>query len=465
MDPSLDLVEHFKLETDFLPDVTEHTTYKSDRDLGVRRVKVTKRWARKKDLGEGAFGIVWLETEDDGSERAVKEISKRMCSRNSIDYNKELAAMAKLSKRGDLFVELFGWFEDTDHIFLAMEYCRLGDLEQYMRDAIPEAQIKVITAQLLEGLKTMHHHAFTHRDLKPKNIFVVKEHPVWWVKIGDFGISKRIVNDRTFLRTEIGTREYLAPEVLGYVDEESSRYTNAVDLWSLGCICHRLLTKQLPFAKLTLLAPYCWGKSQLPIESSRNPILTPEAVRFVKNLMAPEPSERLSAEEALQSPWFQGVEYLGVSTAEHTKIGQPKFLQTAESYCEGEESTMKVTDGRADDTALSRRSVITFKKQSRDMDNEPSRGHATLGEGKEIAQASPELLTLSGKPGADQHCPKPITEFGSVDLLEVSNTPTLPITSPQHCAPKISLGKTSCKLQKHLELAKRRTTDFCSVLN
>ena len=60
--------------------------------------------------------------------------------------------MAKLSKRGDLFVELFGWFEDTDHIFLAMEYCRLGDLEQYMRDAIPEAQIKIITVQLLEGL-------------------------------------------------------------------------------------------------------------------------------------------------------------------------------------------------------------------------------------------------------------------------------------------------------------------------
>ena len=181
--------------------------------------------------------------------------------------------------------------------------------------------------------------------------------------------------------------------------------------------------------------------------------------------MAPEPSERLSAEEALQSPWFQGVEYLGVGTAEHTKTGQPKFLQTAESYCEGEESIMKVTDGRADDTALSRRSVKNFKKRSRDMDNEPSRGHATLGVGKEITQASPELLTLSDKPGADQHCPKSVTESRSVDLLEVSNTPTLPITNPQHCAPKISVGKTSCKLQKHLEVTERTTTDFCSVLN
>ena len=41
-----------------------------------------------------------------------------MCSKNSIDYSKEPATMTKLSKRGDLFVELFGWFEDTDHILL-----------------------------------------------------------------------------------------------------------------------------------------------------------------------------------------------------------------------------------------------------------------------------------------------------------------------------------------------------------
>lgn len=75
--------------------------------------------------------------------------------------------MTKLSKRGDLFVELFGWFEDTDHIFIAMEYCRLGDLEQYVRDAIPEAQIKSITAQLLEGLNNeMRTQSRTTKDKK-----------------------------------------------------------------------------------------------------------------------------------------------------------------------------------------------------------------------------------------------------------------------------------------------------------
>ena len=76
----------------------------------------------------------------------------------------------------------------------------------------------------------MHSEKFIHRDLKPHNIFVVETQPYFWVKIGDFGITKRITNDQMTLKTEIGTLDYLAPEVLGYVDEETSRYTNSVDI-------------------------------------------------------------------------------------------------------------------------------------------------------------------------------------------------------------------------------------------
>ena len=98
MDTSLDLVDHFKLEVEQLPEYTQHTHYKSDRSHGLRRLKIVKRWRKKHDIGQGAYGIVWLEVEEDGSERAVKAISKRQCSYDKIDYKKELAAMAILSK-------------------------------------------------------------------------------------------------------------------------------------------------------------------------------------------------------------------------------------------------------------------------------------------------------------------------------------------------------------------------------
>ena len=118
------------------------------------------------------------------------------------------------------------------------------------------------------------------------------------------------MNEQTFLRTEIGTLDYLAPEVLGYVEEETSRYTNAVDLWSLGCICHRLLTMESPFPKMIALTRYCSGITELPIEALYKSSVTEEAITLVKDLMNAQPSERIDAEAALQSVWLKDVESL-----------------------------------------------------------------------------------------------------------------------------------------------------------
>ena len=185
-----------------------------------------------------------------------------------------------------------------------MEYFPLGDLQRYMDTKMPESQVKFIVSQLLEGLKIMHENQFTHRDLKPQNIFVVEEKPFFWVKIGDFGISKRTTHDQTFLRTEIGTLDYLAPEVLGYVEEERPRYTNAVDLWALGCVVHRLLTLRPPFVKPAALARYCSDGTCLQIEIMEHNVVSVEGIQIVKRLMMAQPSERLTTEAALSSPWL-----------------------------------------------------------------------------------------------------------------------------------------------------------------
>ena len=75
---------------------------------------------------------------------------------------------AEAAQYEELFVAFQGWFENKEHIFLAMEFFKHGDLQRYMDVPIPETQVKVITLQLLEGLKTMHQLDFTHRDLKPQ---------------------------------------------------------------------------------------------------------------------------------------------------------------------------------------------------------------------------------------------------------------------------------------------------------
>jgi serine/threonine protein kinase len=85
-----------------------------------------------------------------------------------------------------------------------------------------------------------------------QNIFIVSSSP-WWVKIGDFGISKRIEAELTELRTQVGTLNYQAPEVVGCGIDEEDDYTMAVDLWSLGCVVYKILTKSVPFTDIRAL--------------------------------------------------------------------------------------------------------------------------------------------------------------------------------------------------------------------
>ena len=59
-------------------------------------MKAEKKWTKQRDLGDAAFGEVWLEKNQFGGTRAVKGVKKNRDTR--VDYYKELLAMAKLSK-------------------------------------------------------------------------------------------------------------------------------------------------------------------------------------------------------------------------------------------------------------------------------------------------------------------------------------------------------------------------------
>ena len=127
-----------------------------------------------------------------------------------------------------------------------------------------------------------------------------------WVKIGDFGISKLVSNDGTALRTSrIGTQGFQAPEVLRLLDNapETSEYTHAVDMWSLGCVLYVLKCQKLPFPGGSLWG-YCQGYGSVPDSPLRSAGMTFAGVQFLNELLAVDPSKRPSAANALQSPWI-----------------------------------------------------------------------------------------------------------------------------------------------------------------
>ncbi|KAF3359138.1 GTPase grn1 [Verticillium dahliae VDG1] len=211
----------------------------------------------------------------------------------------------------DCFVEFYGWYEDENMVFIAMEYIEHGDLQSYMNQPFSEAHAKVICSQLVEGLGYMHENGFAHRDLKPKNILVYRPGPDWWVKIGDFGITKRIEQD-TALRTVIGTRHYVAPEVIGFVSDQGSAsssdalsYTVVVDMWALGELLFRMIAQRHVFLSQFDLFNYVFNKHPFPLATLKDTGVSQDCCSFVTKCLAANPKNRLTVSDAAVHPWVQ----------------------------------------------------------------------------------------------------------------------------------------------------------------
>lgn len=66
----------------------------------------------------------------------------------------------------------YGWFDDSNSIFIAMEYIAHGDLSDYIKEhggtTKAHSEVGGITSQILSGLVVLHGKNICHRDLKPQ---------------------------------------------------------------------------------------------------------------------------------------------------------------------------------------------------------------------------------------------------------------------------------------------------------
>ena len=104
------------------------------------------------------------------------------------------------------------------------------------RKLIPMEQIKNFMLQILKGMTFVHAKGVCHRDLKPENILMNQEGQV---KICDFG-SAKVLSPEGLNTPYIVSRYYRAPELI----LACSDYTNAIDVWAIGCILAEFLTRR-----------------------------------------------------------------------------------------------------------------------------------------------------------------------------------------------------------------------------
>ena len=102
-----------------------------------------------------------------------------------------------------------------------------------------EDRARELMYKILNAILHIHSSGVIHRDLKPENIMVDEiGNPV----IIDFGLSKDIVDMDFNLRSYVGSKHFMAPEIL-----EQQVHSFPVDIWSLGIILYMMLSGNYPF--------------------------------------------------------------------------------------------------------------------------------------------------------------------------------------------------------------------------
>jgi len=221
-------------------------------------------------------------------------------------------------------------FKDIYVVFELME----SDLHQVIKanDDLTKEHYQFFLYQLLRALKYIHTANVYHRDLKPKNILANSNCKL---KICDFGLARVAFNDTPttiFWTDYVATRWYRAPELCGSF---FSKYTPAIDVWSIGCIFAEVLTGKPLFPgknvvhQLDLMTDLLGTPSLDTISRVRNekarrylssmrkkepipfsqkfPNADPLALDLLQRLLAFDPKDRPTAEESLSHPYFKGL--------------------------------------------------------------------------------------------------------------------------------------------------------------
>lgn len=81
-----------------------------------------------------------------------------------------------------------------------------------------------------------------------------------------------------------------------------------MDIWSLGCVIFWVLTKEVPFASTNKLYDFVHETIPFPSSPLENKGVTEECLGFLQRTIAIQPSDRPTAQKALESQWLKDID-------------------------------------------------------------------------------------------------------------------------------------------------------------
>ncbi|XP_039865177.1 serine/threonine-protein kinase D2 isoform X1 [Simochromis diagramma] len=269
-------------------------------------------------LGSGQFGVVYGgKHRKTGRDVAVKVIDKlRFPTKQESQLRNEVAILQSLRHLG--IVNLECMFETPEKVFVVMEKLHGDMLEMILsseKGRLPERLTKFLITQILAALRHLHFKNIVHCDLKPENVLLASADPSPQVKLCDFGFA-RIIGEKSFRRSVVGTPAYLAPEVL-----LNQGYNRSLDMWSVGVIMYVSLSGTFPFNEdedindqihnaAFMYPPNPWKQ------------ISSDAIDLINNLLQVKMRKRYSVDKSLSHAYLQDYQtWLDLRELE-TKLGE-----------------------------------------------------------------------------------------------------------------------------------------------
>ncbi|KAK7802694.1 hypothetical protein U0070_011630 [Myodes glareolus] len=252
-------------------------------------------------LGSGQFGVVYGgKHRKTGRDVAVKVIDKlRFPTKQESQLRNEVAILQSLRHPG--IVNLECMFETPEKVFVVMEKLHGDMLEMILsseKGRLPERLTKFLITQILVALRHLHFKNIVHCDLKPENVLLASADPFPQVKLCDFGFA-RIIGEKSFRRSVVGTPAYLAPEVL-----LNQGYNRSLDMWSVGVIMYVSLSGTFPFNEDEDINDQIQNAAFMYPASPWSRISS-GAIDLINNLLQVKMRKRFSVDKSLSHPWLQ----------------------------------------------------------------------------------------------------------------------------------------------------------------
>lgn len=217
-----------------------------DNALAGQRIGAWRVVAR---IADGGMGSVVLAERADGDfeqQVAIKFLPRYLMAREaSARFAEERRILATL-EHPNVARLIDGGTLDDGMPWIAMEYVHGVSIDRWCEaeGLSHRARIKLVL-QVCDAVGYAHRKLVIHRDIKPSNILVGAD---GIPKLLDFGIAKLVASDdaATPEATRAGMRAltplYASPEQI-----EGQPITTAADVYGLGLLLYRLLTRSLPY--------------------------------------------------------------------------------------------------------------------------------------------------------------------------------------------------------------------------